>query len=74
MENDKVYWLSPLGGFDDFGQPYKGEMFDAKTKFGPWACMTRESWLENRASPILGTGYGQYYVEQENGKWLKMEG
>jgi len=73
MVKDKVYWLSPLGGFDDFDQPYKNEMIDGKTKMGPWANMTAESWKEHGIGR-LGQGFGQRYEKQSDGKWLKVEG
>lgn len=74
---DKVYWISPLGGFDDFGDPYDlnpgGIMYDAKTDLGPWANMTEKSFKEHGPGR-LGTGFGQKYVMQEDGRWLKVEG
>ncbi len=70
---EQVYWLSPLGGFDDFDQPYRGVMIDGKTKMGPWACMTPESWAKHGVGRF-GLGFGQKYIEQADGKWLKVEG
>lgn len=74
MSDHKQYWLSPVGGFDDFSSPYKGVMYDARTKHGPWACMTEQSWAKHRVDDRLGTGIGQKYVEQADGKWLKVAG
>ena len=71
--SEKVYWLSPLGGFDDFDRPYKNVMYDAKTKFGPWANMTEESFREHGYG-VLGLGKGQKYEKQSDGRWLKVEG
>jgi len=75
--SDNVYWLSPLGGFDDFDSPYDftvgAVMYDAKTVYGPWANMTQESF-EKHAIGYLGTGYGQKYQMQDDGKWLKVGG
>lgn len=71
---DTRYWLgSPIGERDDFGAPYKDVMIDGKTKQGPWACMTEESWKEHGLG-LLGTGLGQKYQRQEDGRWLKVEG
>lgn len=72
-----VYWLSPLGGFDDFGVPYDlepgGIMYDAKTRHGPWANMTPSSFhLEGCGR--LGPGFGQKYQLQPDKRWLKIEG
>lgn len=69
----KRYWMSPLGNTDDFGVLYDNEMIDGRTKFGPWANMTPESFRKNGVGQF-GTGYGQRYVKQTDGKWLKVEG
>lgn len=71
--NNPVYWLSPLGKTDDFGVPYGDEMFDGKTIGGPWANMTRRSWVRHGIGR-LGTGFGQRYKKQPDGRWLKVEG
>lgn len=62
---------------DDFGIPFtnqKGEVvYDAKTKMGPWATMTEQSFgLYGFGS--LGLGFGQKYVRDENGHLNKVEG
>jgi hypothetical protein len=69
----KVYWLSPVGGFDDFDDPIKDEIIDGKTQMGPWALMTPKSYAEYGIGR-LGTGFGQRYKLQSDGKWLKIEG
>ena len=69
----KVYWLSPLDAFDDFGDMFGDEMIDGKTKMGPWANMTPASWKENGVGR-LGQGFGQRYKKQPDGKWMKVEG
>lgn len=69
----KVYWLSPLDAFDDFGDIFTDEMIDGKTKMGPWANMTPASWKEHGVGR-LGQGFGQRYKKQSDGKWLKVEG
>lgn len=77
MAKEPVWWCGPLGGFDDFGDAYDlkpgGEMFDAKTKQGPWGNMTRRSW-EKHGVGRLGLGWGQRYEMQPNGRYLKVEG
>lgn len=62
---------------DDFDQPLlrqKGEaLYDAKTKYGPWATMTQASYDRHAAPGGLGTGKGQKYVyDGEN--YVKVEG
>lgn len=69
----QAFWLSPLGNTDDFGQEYQGVMYDGKTRMGPWANMTEVSWKKYGVGK-LGTGYGQKYLKQPDGKWLKVEG
>jgi hypothetical protein len=68
------YWLSPVGEKDDFGQPIGDVIYDAKTRMGPWALMSQRSWVNYAFSPLLGTGYGQRYEKQEDGRWLKTAG
>jgi hypothetical protein len=72
-DSKHVYWLSPLGEKDDFGRPYKDEMIDGRTKSGPWANMTLESWMLHGCGKY-GTGFAQRYRRQSNGRWLKVEG
>jgi len=70
---EKKYWHGELGAKDDFGVPYDKVMYDAKTRMGPWANMTAKSWLDYGVGK-LGTGYGQRYEKQADGRWLKVEG
>jgi hypothetical protein len=71
--NRPKYWVSPVGEFDDFGNRISTEFIDGKTVMGPWAMMTPTSWRLNGIGK-LGTGYGQRYRKQPDGKWLKVEG
>ena len=67
------YWLSSLDIEDDFGDRYDTVMIDGRTKKGPWANMTQRSWAKHGVDRF-GTGFGQRYEKQANGKWLKVEG
>ena len=62
---------------DDFGVPFttkEGEVvYDARTRHGPWACMTEKSWKQHGVGK-LGTGYGQKYVRNAEGHLVKSEG
>ena len=49
------------------------EVFDAKTRQGPWATMTRRSF-DLHSTGILGLGRGQRYVRQANGELHLTEG
>jgi hypothetical protein len=68
-----VYWQGSLNSVDDFGVRYDGTMIDGRTKHGPWANMTEKSWLLQGCGR-LGTGHGQKYKQQPDGRWLKVEG
>lgn len=63
--------------FDDFGVPFKrqvGEVvYDAKTRQGPWATMTQESYAKHGLGR-LGQGLGQKYVRNSRGELHKVEG
>jgi hypothetical protein len=75
MESKKVYWQGSLRSVDDFDVPYDGTMYDGRTIHGPWANMTETSWQLHAFNPHrLGTGYGQKYKQQADGRWLKVEG
>jgi hypothetical protein len=69
----EVYWAGNLPPKDDFGIKYDVTMIDGATKYGPWACMTPKSWRVYGMGK-LGTGFGQKYVKQADGRWLKVEG
>lgn len=73
--NQPVYWLSPVGGRDDFGSVIGDTIIDGKTTMGLWALMTPASWAQHSGTEgKLGLGRGQRYVKQPDGKWLKVEG
>ena len=67
------YWTGSPPHKDDFGVPIKKEFIDGVTRQGPWAFMTLSSWKVH-GTGRLGTGYGQRYKKQTDGRWLKVEG
>lgn len=69
----QVYWSGYVPDKDDFGQPINDEFIDGRTVGGPWATMTPASW-ERFGVGRLGTGCGQRYERQADGRWLKVEG
>jgi hypothetical protein len=74
-----VYWLSPVLENDDFGEPIIDEFIDGRTAYGPWAIMSPLSYtihgpLDASGLPLLGTGHGQRFRKQLDGRWLKVEG
>lgn len=73
--SEPVYWLSPLKEMDDFDNLITDEIIDGKTRYGPWAIMTPMGWHEHSGTGgRLGTGLGQRYKKQSDGRWLKVEG
>jgi hypothetical protein len=67
-----TYWQGTVGPKDDFGLEIEDEFVDGRTFGGSWAIMTPRS---HRKSGVgLGTGRGQRYERQEDGRWLKVEG
>jgi hypothetical protein len=69
----KKYWVGHVGDEDDFGSSIRDEFIDGKTIYGPWANMSIDSWRRHGLGQ-LGTGWGQRYKRQPDGKWLKVEG
>jgi hypothetical protein len=69
----EVYWLGDLGPKDNWGSTYRGVMYDARTVYGVWGNMSESSWKLFGCGK-LGTGYGQKYKKQADGRWLKVEG
>jgi hypothetical protein len=70
---EKRYWMGTVKSRDDFGLTIDRIMIDGKTKHGPWAIMTPSSWRQHGVGK-LGTGYGQKYEKQDDGRFLKVEG
>lgn len=68
------YWMGDVNRYDDFGRVIEGEFIDGVTYEGPWAIMTPQSWRKKGVGRKLGTGIGQRYQKQADGKWLKVEG
>ena len=72
-----VYWLSPVPALDDFGNAVHDEFVDGATKGragapGPWAIMSPSAY--KAVGVGLGTGRGQRYRRQSDGRWKKVEG
>ncbi len=75
-----VYWLSPVPGFcETCNSPIRDKFYDAPTRNaqgrpGPWACMCPSCFTLGSGFRKLGSGYGQEYTKQPDGKWLKTGG
>ena len=48
-------------------------LYDAVTRYGPWATMCKQCW-EEHSIHRLGTGLGQKYVKNEAGEFIKEQG
>lgn len=67
------FWLSPPPKQCDLCQVAITDNFvDGATKNGPWGCMCIK--CHKVFGNGCGTGLGQWYTKQNNGKWLKVEG
>lgn len=71
--SNKVYWLSAVNGCDICGTPLTTEMCDIKTKQGPWGLLCMPC-VKTHTTGKLGTGLGQKYAKQPDGRWLKIAG
>lgn len=69
---EKKVWLGYVPKMDDFGSIIQDEFVDGKTKMGPWATMSPESYKQHGVG--LGTGKGQRYKKSESGDFEKTEG
>jgi hypothetical protein len=67
------YWSGHIGERDDFGMPIEDIFIDGKTAMGPWAIMSPSAWRQHGVGQ-LGTGLGQKYQRQTDGRWGKVEG
>jgi len=71
---EKRYWVGRVSERDDFGNPIKDQFIDGVMRGrGSWAIMTPAAFRVFGVGK-LGTGYGQRYKKQADGKWLKVEG
>lgn len=70
-----VYWVSPppekcQGCENDIEEVF----YDGRTRIGPWALMCPMCFYLGPGIGQTGTGFGQKYEKQRDGRWLKTEG
>jgi len=71
----KVYWLgSDTQTCQTCDTPITNTFYDMKTVMGPWANMCPSCATLGPGINRTGTGFGQKYEKQSDGKWLKTEG
>lgn len=67
------YWQGSVPTKCDInGEPFLKEFVDGKTTMGPWANMCPQCFRDYGVG--LGTGRGQKYEKQDDGRWMKTEG
>lgn len=66
-----IFWHVPVGKCDLCDTPLHDVMYDSNTRHG-WGNVCGECF-ENYGQG-LGTGRGQRYEKQTNGRWLKTDG
>ena len=76
--SEPKYWSGRVREHDDFGVPIENIFYDARTFLGPWATMAPSSFELHRLTlneiSSLGTGKGQRYELQPDGRWMKTAG
>ena len=69
------YWLSePPETCDTCDTDITNTFIDGKTAMGPWAFLCPSCFHFGPGTGRLGTGWGQKYEKQPDGKWLKTAG
>ena len=72
QEPAPVYWAGDVPAKDIVGYPLTSIFYDAKIPDGQWAILSHASFLGLGCK--LGTGLGQKYRKQADGRWLKVKG
>jgi len=73
MTSTKRYWHGGVPAICQLtDRPITNRFIDGATTYGPWACMSPEGHAVYGRG--LGTGRGQLYEKQPDGKWLKIDG
>lgn len=72
-----VYWVGSLSPECQLCDgPYNGIMYDSNIRVAPhrrsWGNWCQKCHADHGG--MLGTGLGQKYAQQEDGKWLKVAG
>jgi hypothetical protein len=72
---EKRYWMSPAPAKCDTCQgKIEKTFYDAATSYGAWGCLCPTCFHLGPGLGQLGTGKGQEYKKQKDGRWLKTGG
>lgn len=69
---DKFWAGTPPKSCDLCEKPLLARFIDGKTRQGPWGCLCFFCYVEHGCG--LGTGKGQQYDIQKDGRWKKTGG
>jgi hypothetical protein len=74
----EVYWRTKIPEVDNFGYRITNEFIDGQCDpqgsfRGKWAIFSPYTW-ERYGCGKLGEGYGQRYLKQRDGQFMKVEG
>jgi hypothetical protein len=67
-----IYWMGRVGLCDKCRKPLGNRIIDGATENGPWGLFDPACHKEIGIG--LGTGRGQAFEKQEDGRYLKVEG
>jgi len=69
----KHYWCGPVPAVCEIsGKPFNGVMYDASVPGLGWAHICYDTFKQYSCK--VGSGMGQKYRKQDDGRWLKVEG
>lgn len=70
-----VFWVSPAPKKCVIcNAPITKKFYDGATTSGPWACMCPSCFYLGPGLGKLGTGLGQEFTKQADGRWKKTGG
>jgi hypothetical protein len=74
MATERTYWSAPVNDCDVCTAPIGDDLYDMKTKQGPWATMCNRCALHGMGIGRLGLGLGQHYHKEADGKYYLVSG
>lgn len=74
MSTQRAMWSGTVGDCDVCDAPIGPDLYDMKTKQGPWACMCNRCAMHGIGIGRLGIGLGQHYRKEADGKYYLVSG